>query len=160
MTYTIEQLETMLESHNGVFVYEENGNYDLRKGPVVGHVVRFRPTPKYLGDGMKSYGLTFPICAATDYVAQPEKAMTMVADALNAMPTLAADLIAARKRIGELEARIRAVIETDDAFQRKTIFRDDGEHSKHDLCVHGEPAYNDCVNCVIDYLSATLEAKP
>lgn len=101
---TIEQLEAMAKPHDGAFSYEANTNYDLRKGPVVGHVVRFSPTPKDLGEGRKSFGITFPICAATDYVAAPEKAMAMVADALNALPTLATQRIADAKRIAELEA--------------------------------------------------------
>ena len=116
MTYTTEQLEAMLETHNGVFAYEENSNYDLRKGPVVGHVVRFKPTPKDLGDGMKSYSMTFPICAATDYVDEPEKAMGMIADALNAAPTLAADLIAARKHIAEMRDVISALLDEFDTL--------------------------------------------
>jgi hypothetical protein len=104
MTFTTSQLEKMIEPHGGVFTYEANQNYDLRKGPVVGHVVRFSPTPKDIGDGRKSFGWTFPICAATDYVSEPVKVMAMIADALNSVPNLAKELIAARKRIADLES--------------------------------------------------------
>jgi hypothetical protein len=105
---TIEQLEAMTKPHDGTFSYEANSHYDLRKGPVVGHIVRFRPTPKDLGGGLKSFGMAFPVCAASDLVAEPEKAMAMVADALNAMPTLATQRIADAKRIAELEAALRS----------------------------------------------------
>lgn len=94
-TFTIEQLEKMLTPNGGEFTYEANGNYELRKGPVVGHVVRFTRTPKDLGDGRKSFGMTFPICAATDFVSEPDKVMTMVAGSLNTLPTLATAHIAA-----------------------------------------------------------------
>lgn len=62
--------------------------------------------------------------------------------------------------VDRLRGGIRSAIETTDTFQRQTIFRSDGQHSKHDLCAHGEPQYNDCVDCVTDYLEALLQAKP
>lgn len=60
------------------------------------------------------------------------------------------------KRVLELEAAIRCVIETDDYFQRAEIYRDDGVHSKHDTCVHGLPAYNGCEACICDFLSKAI----
>jgi len=67
---------------------------------------------------------------------------------------------AMQAEVDRLKGGIRTAIESDESFQRHTIFRTDGMHSKHDLCVHGNPQYNDCVDCVTDYLESLLEQKP
>jgi hypothetical protein len=73
---------------------------------------------------------------------------------------LTAERDALQAEVARLKAAIKTVTETNDAFKRREIFNTDGTHSKHDRCIHGEPAYNDCAQCICEYLEAALEGKP
>ena len=35
-------------------------------------------------------------------------------------------------------------------------WREDGQPSKHDRCIHGTWMYEDCTNCIADFISATI----
>ena len=80
---------------------------------------------------------------------------------------MAAHIIAQREQIAALEKRVKggdglaeAVrLQLEEGVQDRTnIFRDDGVHSKHDLCRHGLPQYNGCEACSDEHMSVALAA--
>ena len=63
----------------------------------------------------------------------------------------------------ELE-RLRGVLETikggNVPKEHASIYRADGVLSKNDACPHSKFIYDDCENCIDDFISAALQAKP
>lgn len=61
------------------------------------------------------------------------------------------------------EERLRAALErisTGDVPRTHVIiYRDDGEHSKHDRCPHGRRMYEDCDECVSEFARSVLDAE-
>jgi hypothetical protein len=97
---------------------------------------------------------------ALEILERAEEAEAIIGDTAWDDARTAAECNALQAEVERLKAAIKTVTETNDAFKRREIFNTDGTHSKHDRCIHGEPAYNDCAMCICEYLEAALEAKP
>lgn len=63
-------------------------------------------------------------------------------------------------RIAELEAAITNVISGDYPVEIQHYWREDKAYSKHDKCKHGQWRYDDCGDCVDEYLQSALPTPP
>lgn len=52
---------------------------------------------------------------------------------------------------------LKKIAEGDWPREHATIYRDDGKHSKHDLCPHGRRIYEDCDECVCAFARSVLD---
>lgn len=77
----------------------------------------------------------------------------------NAVDALQEVLAQRDARIAELEAAMKAVIQTDDYMVIGKKAGLDRGPSKHDECIHGMPRYNGCENCICEYLLRALKSE-
>jgi hypothetical protein len=64
-----------------------------------------------------------------------------------------------QERIKQLETAIKKVINGDHDVVRTTIYRSDGQHSKHDQCPHKKFIWEGCEDCVCDFLRTALDEE-
>jgi hypothetical protein len=76
------------------------------------------------------------------------------------MPVVSFDYIAQHEAMAARLARLRAaLVALRDGCEFRplgTRYREDGQPSKHDKCVHGVWMYEDCGQCVSLFVEATL----
>ena len=73
------------------------------------------------------------------------------------------EVLEAATRILELEAKLATAVEAlerigegDYPMPHHDIYRQDGAHSKHDRCPHGEWMYDGCDQCCADFARQAL----
>jgi hypothetical protein len=120
--------------------------------PTVERTLRLAVTNRHITPAIERLALA--ILERAETAESQREALILMAEGADA------ERDALQAEVARLRAAIKTVTETNDAFKRREIFNTDGTHSKHDRCIHGEPAYNDCAQCICEYLEAALEGKP
>lgn len=68
----------------------------------------------------------------------------------------ALDIVTLWQEVGRLHGVLANIANADVPRPAHRLWRADGKSSKHDLCTHGLPMYEDCSSCVSEYARAAL----